>query len=103
MRSRRSSTSARASGLWKGRCGRVTSTGWLLPVLPETLVALSVIVTLAPAHGCSERSIVALASPVPVAVAAVSRPASGGWARLRGAFPDESGGKANSARALVIP
>ena len=69
MRSRRSSTSARASGLWKGRCGRVTSTGSLLPVLPETLVALSVIVTLAPAHGCSERSIVALASPAPLAVA----------------------------------
>ena len=59
MRSRRSSTSARASGLWNGRCGKVTSTGALCPVLPETLVALSVIVTVAPAHGCSERSMVA--------------------------------------------
>ena len=68
MRARRCSTSARASGLWKIRCGSVISIGPLWPVLPEMLTALSVIVTFAPAHGCSERSTVVFASPAPLAV-----------------------------------
>jgi len=50
-------------------CGRAgTRRASLSPVLPEMLTALSLIVTLAPAQGCSERSTVVRPSPTPLAV-----------------------------------
>ena len=88
MRLRRCSTSARASGLWKIRCGSVISIGALSPVLPEMLTALSVIVTFAPAQGCSERSTVVRPSPTPLAVGGNCRAAWGGGASVRGAGPE---------------
>ena len=67
------------------------------------LTALSRIVTLAPAQGCSERSTVVRPSPTPLAVGGNCSAACGGGASVRGAGPDPSWGRAKSARALGKP
>ena len=64
---RRCSTSARASGLVKGRCGSVKSTGSLRPSCSASSLATRVSFTRAPAQGCWVRSTVALVSASPCA------------------------------------
>ena len=62
---RRCSTRALGRGLAKVRCGSTTSTGSLRPSWPASSRATSVILTLAPAQGCAEKSTVLFISSSP--------------------------------------
>src|ERR1700733_4213138 len=65
-RLRRCSTSARARGLVKTRSGSRKLNGSLLPWLPPSSWATSVMVTSAPAHGWSVRSLIVWPTPLRV-------------------------------------
>ena len=72
--------------------------------LPERPVAFSVITTGAPAQGCSERSLVVLASPTPLAVLGSCSASFGASISARGGgLAPAPPGLENSASALATP
>ena len=74
---RRCSISARAIGLLNGRSGSRSSNGSLLPSLPASSRAISVIATSTPAQGCSVRSLVVCPTPLWVRACGSTRVKSG--------------------------